>query len=86
MGFGVPVDHWLRGPLCEWAEDLLLEAVQPGPDPGALEGPSTEPRKLAIFPLDRHMMQAWLADYWRIPRAGMRTRRTHLRLLKAPHI
>lgn len=70
MGFGVPIDSWLRGPLREWAEDLLDERrmaqagiLNPKPVRQAwnrhLAGePNQEYRLWAILSL-----QVWLSTY-----------------------
>ena len=69
MGFGVPLHEWLRGPLREWAEDLLDAArlrregyFEPAPIRRIwdkhLSGTSNE--QYALW--DILMFQAWLAE------------------------
>jgi len=69
MGFGIPLDEWLRGPLRDWAENLLDETrlrqqgyFQPAPIRSMwlnhLSG-----RQNNQYPLwDVLMAQAWLAE------------------------
>ena len=70
MGFGVPIDHWLRGPLREWAEDLLSESsltkdglFNPGPIRArwAAHLQGRENWQYSLWTII--MMQAWLANH-----------------------
>jgi len=72
MGFGVPLDTWLRGPLRDWAEDLLHpETLMSGgmlrPEPirlmwrEHLAGTRNEPYRLWTV----LMFQAW-RRHWRV--------------------
>lgn len=76
MGFGIPLDDWLRGPLRDWAEDLLAEDrlhregyFDPAPVRRAwqshLRGASFGHRLWSVL-----MFQAWLAQVASEPRNG----------------
>jgi asparagine synthase (glutamine-hydrolysing) len=66
MGFGVPIDAWLRGPLREWAEDLLSERslreaglLDPGPVRQRLAEHQSGRRNRQYSLWGALMVQAW---------------------------
>ncbi|MDX1737456.1 MAG: asparagine synthase C-terminal domain-containing protein, partial [Alphaproteobacteria bacterium] len=70
MGFGVPIDSWLRGPLKEWAEDLLNPAsikkhgiLTPEPIWQKWQEHLSGERNWQYYLWDILMLQAWCEEY-----------------------
>jgi asparagine synthase (glutamine-hydrolysing) len=67
MGFGVPIDAWLRGPLREWAEELLDKSrmqregfFSPEPIQKKWDEHLSGQRNWQYYLWDILMFQAWL--------------------------
>jgi len=71
MGFGIPIDSWLRGPLREWAEDLLTTDalnrhgfLNPGPIRSKWQEHISGKRNWQHLIWDVLVFQDWLEHNW----------------------